>query len=323
MQKVGQVSRSSGRQRHTLGEHAIIAIMSDIASATILLVTDDDAAARHWAQVLQEYAQTRRCAPREMPDVLPAGIEIVVTDCPDWPAAGFPLPPGAGRAKLPSAADAGASLVRIGGSGPADVCLPSEFPPRELQTACRLLAQVARLKLQVRNRQELNHQLLRQALTDPLTGLPNRRAWDELVGPRLALPLPSTSRFCMAIVDLDHFKAINDTFGHPVGDEVLRMTANALRDSLRQGDLVARLGGDEFGLLLRLPNPTIAATVVQRVRTNVGAQTQRAGVPPLTASIGYCLAAPAADLSADSLLAAADEALRRAKQEGRNRVAGS
>ena len=288
--------------------------MSETAAVPIILAATEPASVVRWAEILRECGQPI-C--RELADIPPSAQGgIVVTDRADWPGQSAEKGPG-----LAGILPAELAVVRIAQEPPADVCLPRDFHPRELQTVCRLLSHVVQLRCHLRTRQEMNHQLLQQALTDPLTELPNRRAWEELLGARLAEAIPAGSRWCLAILDLDHFKAINDTFGHPVGDNVLRVVGQTLRDSLRQRDLVARLGGDEFGLLLQVPSPSVAGMVVERVRVRVAFQVSAAACPPVTASLGYCLSDPAGASSAEAMVSVADFALRRAKQQGRDRSA--
>ena len=106
-----------------------------------------------------------------------------------------------------------------------------------------------------------------QALSDPLTGLPNRRAWDLALKEWVAAAADGANRLCVAILDLDHFKQINDVHGHVIGDEVLCASGQEVYDNLRQDDFVARLGGDEFGLLLWVPDEEVTLAVLERVRT--------------------------------------------------------
>ncbi len=206
----------------------------------------------------------------------------------------------------------------------ADVCLPANVSPRELRLACRLLAEVIHLQRALATRAHSERRLVREALTDPLTGLPNRRAWDRRLEKRLA-PLPCPDQpFCVAILDLDRFKQVNDTRGHAVGDQVLQTVGRTLGQNLRQGDLVARLGGDEFGLLLSVPNSTTAQSVVDRVRRALPAGLASRDLPTVTASAGFCFVGPvpsAPPLPCPAVLvAAADAALREAKAQGRDRT---
>lgn len=152
-------------------------------------------------------------------------------------------------------------------------------------------------------------ELTDMASTDPLTGLPNRRAWDR----RLKRALKSSQPFTVAMLDLDHFKDFNDTYGHPAGDRLLKETAAAWRDQVRAGDMLARLGGEEFGLLLNDCDRCYAIDAVERLRGLV-----REGQ---TCSAG--LAERRANESADSVLARADAALYEAKQSGRDQICTS
>jgi diguanylate cyclase (GGDEF)-like protein len=145
-----------------------------------------------------------------------------------------------------------------------------------------------------------------EAQTDGLTGLPNRRTWDD----RLTRIASHGEQVAIAILDLDHFKDFNDTYGHPAGDRLLKETAAAWRDQLRAGDFLARIGGEEFGLLLPNCDLATAAEVVDRLRRSVTHQR--------TCSAG--LAAHEHSENADSAIARADQALYQAKAKGRNRL---
>jgi diguanylate cyclase (GGDEF)-like protein len=145
-----------------------------------------------------------------------------------------------------------------------------------------------------------------EAQTDPLTGLPNRRAWDAQVK-RLH---SEGARLVIAMIDLDHFKDFNDTYGHPAGDRLLKETAAAWRDHLRTGDLLARLGGEEFGLLLRECDSDTALEVTERLRGSVS--------DDWTCSAGIAAGGPGE--SAEDTIARADVALYEAKGAGRDRT---
>jgi diguanylate cyclase (GGDEF)-like protein len=144
------------------------------------------------------------------------------------------------------------------------------------------------------------------AQTDPLTGLPNRRAWDAQVKRASG----DGSRLVVAMIDFDHFKTFNDTYGHPAGDRLLKATAAAWRDQLRGDDLLARLGGEEFGLLLRDCDAAVAAEVTERLRTSVSDN--------WTCSAGIAVGEPGE--SPDAVIARADRALYEAKAGGRDRT---
>jgi diguanylate cyclase (GGDEF)-like protein len=145
-----------------------------------------------------------------------------------------------------------------------------------------------------------------EAQSDPLTGLPNRRAWDAQVKRAHA----DGGRLVIAMIDFDHFKAFNDTYGHPAGDRLLKATAAAWRDQLRTGDLLARLGGEEFALLLRDCDAETATEVTERLRGSVSDN--------WTCSAGIAVGEPGE--SADAVIARADRALYEAKAAGRDRT---
>ena len=167
------------------------------------------------------------------------------------------------------------------------------------------------------------------SLRDPLTGLYNRRHIDEqlslLVGPG-SLPAAPVS---VALVDLDHFKRINDTFGHDVGDAVLRRVATLLQsavpadgDRALGGSFAARIGGEEFLLVLVDTEPDCAAALAEELRTAIATHSwaELTGTVPVTASIGVAGTAASAVCTPAELLSRADAHLYRAKKRGRNRV---
>ena len=157
------------------------------------------------------------------------------------------------------------------------------------------------------------------AHTDPLTGLSNRRAFDHALAAQVGKP-DAVARSCVALFDLDHFKRINDVFGHAVGDDVLRRFARTAEAQTRGGDMLARIGGEEFGLLLPGLSVDQAHIACERIRASIeAASAQGGGWPtPLTVSIG--IAAIARDDTAASVTRRADEALYAAKHQGRNRA---
>jgi len=152
------------------------------------------------------------------------------------------------------------------------------------------------------------------ALTDTLTALPNRRALDarlELLGHEAQ----RGRRFGLAVIDIDHFKKVNDTHGHAMGDRVLAAVASVLRDSVRKHDLAARMGGEEFCVVLADVEPDQLVVLAERLRGAIEAIAEPLRV---TASIGVCHSSLAAD--PQRLVELADAALYRAKAGGRNRV---
>lgn len=173
-------------------------------------------------------------------------------------------------------------------------------------------------------RKLLEFELKKLAETDELTGLKNRRKFlasaDKVLDRLKREGVPAS----MFIIDLDHFKAINDTHGHAVGDDALRHVAEQFRRALRRGDLLARIGGEEFAVLLPNTDEWGAIMVAERVRSHVAASAADtgAGKLKLTASIGVT-SLWSSDGNPDAALGRADAALYRAKEEGRNCVRAS
>jgi diguanylate cyclase (GGDEF)-like protein len=161
-----------------------------------------------------------------------------------------------------------------------------------------------------------------QAITDPLTSCLNRRALEERVRSELAYKARARRPFAVLVVDLDHFKKINDRHGHAAGDAVLVHTSAMLRALVRPSDCVARYGGEEFCMLLRDTDVDAAAAVAERVGATLrGEKVLVADASiPVTASIGVAAAAVDDNESWESLFHRADEALYRAKTGGRDRV---
>lgn len=158
------------------------------------------------------------------------------------------------------------------------------------------------------------------ATTDVLTELPNRRGFNILAGQALQEAKRSQNPLHALLIDLDHFKQLNDTYGHLAGDEVLRAFARQLRSNLRKADIVCRWGGEEFILLLKDTDSTTAQQLAEKIR----AQTEQKHYPfagvNLHISTSMGLTELRADDSLDSLLGRADKALYRAKASGRNRL---
>lgn len=170
-----------------------------------------------------------------------------------------------------------------------------------------------------RRRLAAEDELRIKAATDPLTGLPNRRTFEE----ELAVALRGTGRpsaTALALIDIDHFKRINDSHGHHVGDGVLVRVAAILRGATREGDVLARVGGEEFAVILRDTSLQRATGMVERLRHLIAeAEPEAGGIRHrLSVSIGTALGR--SGQTNDLLFMAADEALYEAKRSGRNTV---
>ncbi|MBW4653433.1 MAG: sensor domain-containing diguanylate cyclase [Kaiparowitsia implicata GSE-PSE-MK54-09C] len=165
----------------------------------------------------------------------------------------------------------------------------------------------------------LESKLAKMAATDGLTGLLNRRAFVEAAGATMA-DLHITSRpAALLMFDVDHFKLINDTYGHQAGDQALQAIAATCRSVLRASDLVARIGGEEFACFMPDTDTVNAAMLAERLRQKVAAL----AIPPMasrvTISVGIANM-PASGVTLDNLLTSADRAMYLAKRDGRNRV---
>lgn len=167
---------------------------------------------------------------------------------------------------------------------------------------------------------DLNRDLNELAMTDPLTGLKNRRYLQDKVVELIEKAASSeTLKFSLLLIDADHFKQVNDTHGHPVGDSVLKELSWKLLRETRNHDIVARLGGEEFMIVLPNTNEESARVMAERIRLNIdhGSWVQTR----ITVSIGVTSYEPGDTLN--TLYSKADQALFLSKNAGRNRVSVS
>jgi diguanylate cyclase (GGDEF)-like protein len=177
------------------------------------------------------------------------------------------------------------------------------------------------LTLLARSVEAMRQRLIELVGTDPLTGCLNRRALELRLKREWRAAKRRASPLAVLAVDLDNFKPINDTYGHPAGDAVLRELADVMRATVRDTDVIARVGGDEFVLVLPDTGWQGAITLAERLRRHVDEQTfAGAQEIPLTVSIGIALARGTDDVRASDLLEEADRSLYRAKSGGRNRI---
>jgi diguanylate cyclase (GGDEF)-like protein len=156
------------------------------------------------------------------------------------------------------------------------------------------------------------------ATTDTLSGLMNRRAFDEFLSRELTCRERASEPMALLLIDLDHFKTVNDDFGHQMGDEVIRRVSQLLCVNTREMDAVARYGGEEFAMVLKGMQLHQAESLAERLRIQIEAMPGLAESLNVTVSIG--IAMKSADDNVASILKRSDEALYLSKRAGRNRV---
>lgn len=177
------------------------------------------------------------------------------------------------------------------------------------------------LLIDVTLQKQVEDQLREMATTDALTGLTNRRSFMQTAERELHKASRYNRPLSMIMVDADHFKRVNDSYGHEVGDDVLIALAKALAQSARKDDIAARLGGEEFAILLPETTPSGAIDLAERVRKNIEAMGIASGEHTLriTVSIGVSTSSGRNE-TVSKLLKRSDDALYEAKQNGRNKV---
>jgi diguanylate cyclase (GGDEF)-like protein len=169
--------------------------------------------------------------------------------------------------------------------------------------------------------EKANEKLAMLSVTDKLTGLLNRGAWENLV-------IAEFERYCrygqttsLVMFDIDHFKKVNDTYGHPAGDEVIKHTAAITKSNLRQSDSPGRYGGEEFGIILPETESKDAFTICERIRESIAKSIVETNVAPIQYTISMGIAQlTAGPESHMEWLQQADEALYKAKEGGRNKT---
>ncbi len=218
--------------------------------------------------------------------------------------------------------------LRIG----ADDFLAKPFAEAEILARCAAMLRIKRLQERLR---DMQRKLEEQSITDALTGLKNRRFFDERLHEEFRRAQRYGDYLSLIMVDLDDFKQVNDRFGHPSGDAVLRETGSLIRASIRDPDICARYGGEEFAVILPKTHMSGALAVAERIWRELGAKDYV--IPPsapispaidaaatrtvrITASVGLAFY-PSKDItSGELLLRFADQALYQAKRAGRNAI---
>ncbi|MGJ7517439.1 diguanylate cyclase [Pseudomonas baetica] len=194
---------------------------------------------------------------------------------------------------------------------------------REQEVAARLQSlseRVAHMEQEALGFREHLEEQRQKALIDPLTGLPNRAAWSERLDHEIGQWQQHGNTLMLAMLDLDHFKRINDNYGHLAGDKVLKIIATVLRKRLRGTDFIARFGGEEFVLLLPSTVPAAGMKLLEQLRAAIEACPFHFKSEPVTITISMGLTAFKPGEHSDLVLKRADQALYRAKSAGRNRV---
>ncbi len=178
----------------------------------------------------------------------------------------------------------------------------------------------ARIRAALRT-QRLMEMLAQRAHIDGLTGLWNRAHFNRRLQEQIAAARRTGGRMALALCDLDNFKSVNDTFGHPAGDSVLQRFGTLLAEMVRESDIACRFGGEEFVVILPGATAEQAASVMERIRAGIAAMRwKRHPERSITASFGIACADAATGWSAERCLTEADQALYLAKSNGRNRI---
>ncbi len=233
-----------------------------------------------------------------------------------YPLALLPLYRVQARFLLPLFSAAAIALIVLGYSLAPDPDFWDGLSNRTFSIAMVVVIAIALSRLANAERQ-----LMLRALTDPLTGVFNRRTFIEMSSKEEARARRSGSLTSVLMMDIDHFKRINDTYGHGVGDQVIKALAETATKGVRPTDILARYGGEEFIVTLPETDADVAARVAERLRAALEQQavkTEEAGDVRFTVSIGIATFMSGVPLA--TAMERADQALYRAKEAGRNRV---
>lgn len=244
-----------------------------------------------------------------------ATVRVAVTGKPALVVYGTEGGPAAEQMRAGGFKSAAGAPIRVHGSLWGVVTLTSKSTTGVTEAMLERLAQFAELVEIAIGNTEARASLELQAITDQLTGLPNRRALEQHLSHEIELAVSRGTSLSAVVLDVDHFKRVNDTFGHLTGDMVLADVAARLRGVARQDEIVARFGGEEFVWLLPGTDGAEALLAAERARAAIEAEPY-GDVGSLTVSAGVC---ELRDAGSHSLLACADRALYAAKHAGRNR----
>lgn len=198
---------------------------------------------------------------------------------------------------------------------------PITAPNGEVEKVCLLVYDVTEFASSKRALERANEQLAKLSMTDRLTGLLNRGTWENLVDAEYERFRRYGQATSLVMFDIDHFKPVNDTYGHLAGDEVIRHTADVTRNNIRQPDSAGRYGGEEFGIILPETDAESARVICERIREAI----EKSTVSTSAGDIQYTVSMGIAQLTETpenymQWMQKADEALYKAKESGRNKV---
>jgi diguanylate cyclase (GGDEF)-like protein len=299
-------------------------LASSVEGARILIVDDEKAQCGHLARIVETWgavpivAQTTAEALQQYRDGAPdlVLLDVLMPKIDGYKLARIFKSDGKYVPIILLTALEDLDSKRRGLAAGGDEFLTKPVNVLELQIRVSSMLRIRRLTTEL---EDVNRQLQAFASIDPLTQLMNRRVLDERLDQEFARATRYGHKLACMMLDVDHFKKVNDTYGHQVGDEVLVQVAAAIRATIRKTDVAARYGGEEFVVLVPETPWTGAQVLAERLRHAVASSRSETAQPSVTVSIG--IAATELGLgSARELLKRADEALYEAKRAGRDRV---